>query len=392
MKTIKKMAFIILTIAGFATVATAGNKGQAVVAVLGIDCHGLGSDAQTISYMVRLELEKTSYYQVMDPYDVAAIMKSGNMESNNCFGKSCLIAAGKLLGADKVLTGSADRLGEKIVISLKIYDVATEVVERSDVTEYLNIEQEIQKMIGISVQKLLGMTPDRDLVGLLVNYDTPIESPKNKLTLSGPRMGFSCAFGESGRIFMAKESEGGFDMLPVMFQFGWQQEIRYLSSGNFQALIEIIPMIGGLESGRFVPSLTFMNGFRAGKSGWEIAFGPSFRFVQKAKGFYDSENYFGRGEGAWILEQEWYTQPHENAGQLNPYLITKRLDSRGNPNVSTILILSVGRTFRSGYLNIPVNLYVSTRKEGTIAGFSFGFNITRKPKVKTVAMADNQHL
>jgi len=56
--------------------------------------------------------------------------------------------------------------------------------------------------------------------------------------------------------------------------------------------------------------------------------------------------------------------------------------SRGFGALSASLILSAGRTFKSGYLNIPVNIYVSPRKEGTVVGFSFGFNIYKKPKVQ----------
>ena len=75
------------------------------------------------------------------------------------------------------------------------------------------------------------------------------------------------------------------------------------------------------------------------------------------------------------MEKDW-TLPAEN-----PYTIENRLDSRGYGTLSTSLFMGIGRTFKSGYLNIPVNIYVLPRKEGTIAGFSFGFNIYKKPKV-----------
>ena len=65
----------------------------------------------------------------------------------------------------------------------------------------------------------------------------------------------------------------GFGMLPIMTQFGYQMEWQYLSAGNLQALVEVIPLISGMDQGRFIPSLTLMNGFRHSKTGVEIAFG-----------------------------------------------------------------------------------------------------------------------
>ena len=45
------------------------------------------------------------------------------------------------------------------------------------------------------------------------------------------------------------------------------------------------------------------------------------------------------------------------------------------------LIVAIGKTFKSGYLNIPVNLYYSPKKGGSIIGLTFGFNIAKKPKI-----------
>ena len=353
--------------------ATAQNLEKPVAAVLGIDSKGVIQDSESVGYMVRLELEKANVYNVMDKYDVEEAVKKNNIDLKTCFGKSCVVAAGKVLSANKMITGSVERFGEKIVISLKVIDVKLEAVEKQETTEYLNIQPELQRMIAISVQKLMGIATDQNVMNLLINYDAPVESPKTQIKLNGPRMGFSMATGDAATVLTAPESEGGYNMYPATFQFGWQQEWQYLSSGDFQALVELFPMIGGLESGKFIPSLTFLNGFRMGKNGWEFAFGPSFRLVKKAEGFWGDGNN-GTTDGQWYLNQ---SNPLPSS-----YPTIKRLDSRGNIVLSTSLFFGVGRTFKSGYLNIPVNLYVLPKKEGTIIGASFGFNLYRKPKVQ----------
>ena len=376
MRKTKLVMLIVLLVTSVNSYAQTPKK--SIAAVLGIDSKGVIQDAESVGYMVRLELEKANVFNVMDKYDVAEAVKKNNIDLKSCFGKSCVVAAGKVLDAEKMITGSVERFGEKIVISLKVIDIKNEAVEKQDATEYLNLQPELQRMIGISVQKLMGITPDQNLVGLLVNYDAPIESPKTQLSLNGPRMGFSMATGDAANVLTAPESEGGYNMYPATFQFGWQKEWQYLSAGDFQALVEFIPMIGGLESGKFIPSMTFLNGFRMGKKGWEFAFGPSFRVVKKAEGFWGDGNN-GTENDQWYLTNEWF---NSNPTEDNPYPITKRLDSRGSLALSTSLFFGIGKTFKSGYLNIPVNVYVLPRKEGTVVGASFGFNLYRKPKVQ----------
>lgn len=375
---------IIAVMIALPTLGFAQNESKPTAAVLGIDVKGIIQDAEAMGYMVRLELEKTNVYNIMDKYDVADVVKKNNVDAKACFGKTCIVGAGKMLNADKMITGSVERFGEKIVISLKVIDVKTESVEKVNVTEYLNLQPEIQKMVEISVKKMLGIEPDQNMVNLLINYDQPIASPKTQLKLNGPRMGGSVTFGEAGERLSDSKDVGGFDMYPATFQFGWQQEVQYLSAGNFQGLFEFVGLIGGLESGKFIPSLTVMNGFRFGKGGWEFAFGPSFRVIRKADGFY-GDGKFGTDKGKWYLENEWNKFAPINPGFMpepNPYNIVSRLDSRGNAELSAGLVLAVGRTFKSGYLNIPVNVYVSPRKDGTIVGASFGFNIFKKQRVQ----------
>jgi hypothetical protein len=161
----------------------------------------------------------------------------------------------------------------------------------------------------------------------------------------------------------------------LVSQFGYQYEIEYLSSGGFNALIEFITLVSGLEQQLLIPSVTFMNGFRFGERNWEIGFGPSVSLRKEAKGFYDDELFMGQGAGDWFLEDEWsFVHPELD----NPYPIVERMDSRGQIGIKSRWIWAVGRTFKSGYLNIPVNVYVSPQKKGWYIGCSVGFNLSRR--------------
>ena len=338
------------------------------IAILSISSKYITSDAATVRNILQLEVEKTNIFSVMDKYDIQDILGDSGKEFKNCYGKSCLVEVGKLLKVDVMLTGNIERFNEKIIITLRLINVNTETIERVEVGEYINLQEELQKMIMVTVNNLLDIKNDENLVSLLVDYDGPIASPKTTLNLNGPRMGASYTIGDAAERLQASKSDGGYEMFPVITQFGYQFETQYLSAGSFQALLEVIMLVGGLESGKFIPSISLLNGFRSSASGWEFAFGPTFKVVKTASGYYDDN-------GDWHLEYEW----DPNTGE-NPYELQELPDNRGTVKVSTNLVLAVGKTFKSGYLNIPVNLYVVPNKKGTIIGTSVGFNIGRKKK------------
>ncbi len=79
-----------------------------------------------------------------------------------------------------------------------------------------------------------------------------------------------------------------------------------------------------------------------------------------------------------MLKSQFNSDLH---GSRENYTFHEEIDSRGNLKASTSLVIAIGRTFKSGYLNMPVNVYVQPRKDGVTAGFSIGFNLAKKPKL-----------
>ena len=59
-----------------------------------------------------------------------------------------------------------------------------------------------------------------------------------------------------------------------MFQYGWQWESRFADGGDIVGLVEWIALVGGMEKGLFLPSVSSMVGIRT-SSGIEFAAGPN---------------------------------------------------------------------------------------------------------------------
>jgi hypothetical protein len=364
MKTFKLNLFLVIILLNMGKI----NAQKEQIAILNIDVKSISMDAISMGNLVRLEVEKTGVYSVFDKYDLAYITQEQGFDVSNCYGRICLVEAGELLGADKMLTGSVEKFDDKIIVILRLIDVDSGKIEKTDIMEYLDLP-ELQTMVKVSVNNLFGIENDPLTVNMLSSYEDPINTPKTQLRLNGPRMGVSYVGGRQGEILEAPENKGGFNGMPVTTLIGYQYELGYLSSGNFQALFEFIGLVGGLEQSRVVPSLTIMNGFRSNKNGFEFAFGPLIELTSKAEGFYN-EN------GTWTLVDDAI----DTYGSYEdiPYDIENRLDSRGYAQVSTSWVWAFGKTFRSGYLNIPVNVFFSHKVGGWVVGASFGFNVSKR--------------
>ena len=324
-----------------------------------------------------MEVVKTNKYTVLDEFDMDEINEFDDFDS--CFAKSCLIQFGKQLQADLAISGSIDRIGAKIMISLKLIEINSGEVKKTVSDQFDDQEYELQRMICIMIAKLLDMEYDKDLYQKLSFKNEPILSSNvGQINNSGPRMGLAVAHGSIYEFMTRPEDQGGLDMAPVMSNLGYQFEVQYVGTEYFSSLVEIIPSLNGLEQGKFLPSLTLLNGFRFGKGGWEFAFGPSLGIKRTTFGFFDTKGIYGDTGKYW--RQGDIGSGTKEEIEVNGYHIEEHLDARGALKFSTRWVLAFGKTFRSGALNIPVNAYWSTTNTGGLIGLSVGFNITRSKK------------
>lgn len=376
MKTTFKSIILLATVFLFVN----SNKAQDVkkikptLTILSIDIAGLKSEPQQMGNLVRTELEKLDTFEVMDRYDVAYMIEKNKLSINNCYGKLCLTEIGETIHSDKMLSGSIELYPKSIIYTLRLIDVKTKSIEKTTVMEFLNLPDELQAFTNVTVRTMFNKSIDKNVLTKLTQrngFDNSLNNPqKERLRLDGPRLGFVGYTGNIANILQADKSVGGFEAFPMMFQFGYQFEKQYLNEGKIQALFEFVPLITGVDQGYFIPSFTLLHGLRSNVNGWEFALGPTINLSPKARGYYDDAN-------VWHREQDWSNNP-ENENLKNPYIIKERLDSRGDYAVNTGFVLAFGRTFKSGKLNLPVNIYVIPNKDGFRIGASLGFNAKNK--------------
>lgn len=139
------------------------------------------------------------------------------------------------------------------------------------------------------------------------------------LELSGPRFGVTML--SDGVI--EKLAERDIEIGSTISQFGWQFEKQFYNGGNgVTALNEWVALVGGLDQGVVIPSISWLVGLRT-KEGAEFGLGPN----------------------------------------LTP--------------AGAALVVSAGVTFRAGVLNVPMNFAVVPSKSGTRVSVLTGFTLRR---------------
>jgi len=137
---------------------------------------------------------------------------------------------------------------------------------------------------------------------------------------SGPRFGVTWL---SGALVDEVKKRYELTISPVITQFGWQYERQFASlEGGPVALNEFVLLVGGLDQGTALPSLTWLVGIRT-PGQFEFGVGPN-----------------------------------------------------GTP-AGVALAISIGQTFRLGALSIPMNVAVVPSRFGVRSSIITGFNILR---------------
>lgn len=357
-----------------------------------------------VSKMMRVEITKLNRFTVFDEFDTQTFFKQPDTKSDSCQSVNCMVLLGQSLKAGWVLSGSIDKLGDRVIIQLKLVNVQEQRIVKNGIEEYIDQMEHLQRMIEFSIKKIFEEPVAEEPRARLL-YANQLVTPNSvgKINNSGPRVGYAIVSGDLAEFLTRDTKSGGVGAIPAMSMLGYQFEAAYSGNENFSALVEFIVNVNGLEHGLFVPSATLLNGFRLEKSGLEIAFGPSFTLKKVRNGFIDREGQYGR-KGQFFNESDWYDYQYALNGNDSSYYQNgtfeaprveevsdqrysfddKILHSEGDVMLQTQFVVAIGKTVRAGGLNIPINVFYSMQPKSSMFGLSVGFNIqTNKSAVNS---------
>lgn len=125
----------------------AGEKPNA--AVIELEGRGISKDeALTISDVLRSEIIKSDIFNIIERGKVDEVLKEQGFQQTGCTTSECYVAMGQLIGADKLITGSIGKLGERYIVSVRVLDVATGRILKDETAKF---EGKIEKLIDKTI-------------------------------------------------------------------------------------------------------------------------------------------------------------------------------------------------------------------------------------------------
>ncbi|MDX1652842.1 MAG: hypothetical protein R3277_10145 [Brumimicrobium sp.] len=376
-----------LVIVAFSLIAGFNTKGQnnseasrSTIAVAYPNIENIDISKEIVAKLTQIELIKLDKYKVYDEFDIQEAIDSEERFSKGCHGKNCLIDLGKEARVDYIVSSSLLKFGGRIVIGMKIIEIKTGNIVKNDVREFIDDETKIQRMLHVLIRQIHEVEMHPETVERITHDDQPvIKKDVSKINNSGPRVGYAFLNGDLKNFAERSEAQGGMDIFPGVSMIGYQIEKQYIGTENFSALGEVLFTVSGLEQGVAIPSIAFMNGLRFGKAGWEFAFGPGFGLKRTSQGFFDTEGYYGTPGDYWTEREFRNSQFYDPENPTDPaYRVSTHTDAKGDTwKLNTRWVMAVGRTFRAGALNIPVNIFYSSMKDSGMYGVSVGFNVVQ---------------
>jgi hypothetical protein len=318
-------------------------------AVINVDAIGIEMEPRLAGEILRRELMKLNTYNVADSYDQDFVLKQSKISLDGCYSLFCLKDIGDVFQVDKIMTGSITKINQNIIVTLKIFDVKTKSWAKMGTESFNDISDQIPLMIELTLKKLLNIPFDQNVFNKMTLdksfYDNLELQNKLEANLSGPRIGVGFMMGSYGEVIKAPKKEGGLGGYPILSHLGYQFEKVFISSGHTHALVEFLPILSGFEHNTIIPSANLLLGVRNSNNGLEFAMGYTAA-VSKNKKAEDEIKSDG------ILYK---------------------------PAIVTGIIFAAGKTFKSGRLNFPINIYfVPGSKQSHRIGITMGFNIPRK--------------
>lgn len=155
--------------------------------------------------------------------------------------------------------------------------------------------------------------------------EAPIQLTEKNL--GGPRLGLTFIHGDGELYNTMKRNK----MDRLVSQFGWHFEYQVRPTNTIGPLfvVQFIPLFGGVEYGKIVPSLTTAFGIRF-PNGYEFGMGPNL-------------------------------------------VVSK--DSYDETVISSSLVVAVGISLDYGGVSIPLNLAYAISPKGNRASFIFGYSL-----------------
>ncbi len=166
------------------------------IAVLPLQANGISpSEAMVLTDELRSVMVQIAKYTVVERSNMESILKEQGFQLSGCTSAECAVEAGKLLGVNKMVTGSVGKLGELYNINIRLFDVGTGRIEKTVSQKHEGSIEELLDIINklgyeISASGALSLQDDKADAKDTGQYGNQAEELQTVSYWTGNRIGF----------------------------------------------------------------------------------------------------------------------------------------------------------------------------------------------------------
>lgn len=214
--------------------------GKTTITFLGFEAKDIPESGNDIlSDLVRDELIKSQKYTVLDRQNKKALLEEMNFQSTGITEEKTAVSLGKMLGVEKIITGTIGELGKLYLITLKMIDVESGTIEKIETEEFTGSMENLRRPVRIVVQKLL------DIEGIEVDRGTFINVTSDP---AGVNIYIDGLFEGSSPAKVKVPGEGEYHVKLYSPEYEeWHQKINVKDNSTFFVNAKLLKKTGGNE-------------------------------------------------------------------------------------------------------------------------------------------------
>ncbi|MEJ2544438.1 MAG: outer membrane beta-barrel protein [Calditrichaceae bacterium] len=202
------------------------------IAILALQGNGIStSEASILTDELRSVLVQTGKYDVLERNNMESILNEQGFQMSGCTSTECAVEAGKLLGVQKMVGGSVGKLGTLYNISIRIFDVQTGRIEKTETKRH---EGSIEQLLDLIKQIGYALTDTSiDISNQIESKNTRLQKEKMPNQPDQKKSMFSIKAGISSTTTTRHSADkigfviGGAFRYTIVNNFGIQSELFY---------------------------------------------------------------------------------------------------------------------------------------------------------------------
>jgi TolB-like protein len=165
---------MVIALMGLFLLTKSYSQNEVSVAVIPLKASGILKDeVELLEDRIRHYLVEFRTFKVIDKENMEEILKEQGFQLSGCTSDECIVQIGKILGVQKIISGSIGKFGNLYSMNVRLTSVESAEIESSTIYDHAG-SREMLLIEGTKkvVNELLGKVPYPDIDPNKINYQT----------------------------------------------------------------------------------------------------------------------------------------------------------------------------------------------------------------------------